>query len=170
MNKKEASAIQEKMVANFLGWKVVSGSGSRPFAPGDVKNDHYLIECKTHVTEQNNIVFYKKHWEKIATEARSLNKYPALVVDNGTQKSNYTWVMIPYRVIISESSNKILNLFNSSTSGNTITYNHEQLYLAYKYQHKDDIVNYIYEEAFGEKLAVLSLDEFRNFYQEQFES
>ena len=36
MNNKYYSDRQEKMIADYLGWKQVVGSGSRPFTPGDV--------------------------------------------------------------------------------------------------------------------------------------
>ena len=169
MTNKEASAKQENMVADFMGWKVVTGSGARPFRPGDVQNDNYLVECKTHTKEQPNIVFYKKYWDKIVTEARSVNKYPALITDNGTQNSKYTWVLIPKRVITSEIANSILNLVNSSTSGTTITFRQETSYSTFKAFYIDKAINF-FEQSWGEeKLAVMPLEEFRKFYQSEFE-
>jgi hypothetical protein len=72
-NKKQFSAKQEKMVADYMGWKVVTGSGSRPFNPGDVNGNNFLVECKTHIEEQLNVIFYKKHWKKIS-EKLNLSK------------------------------------------------------------------------------------------------
>ena len=51
MTNKEASYKQEHMVADFMGWSVVTGSGSRPFTPGDISSDHFLVECKTHTKD-----------------------------------------------------------------------------------------------------------------------
>lgn len=169
MTNKEASHKQEHMVANFLGWRVVSGSGSRPFKPGDVQNDNYLVECKTHIEEQKNIVFYKKHWDKISIEARTVNKYPALIVDNGTQRENGTWVMIPRRLVSCSNKNELLTLTNTSNSGNTITFSYYPTYQIYKNSYVEDAINYFLTELNNEKLAILSLSEFRKFYQEQFE-
>lgn len=169
MTNKEASERQEKLVANYMGWQVVSGSGARPFRPGDVQNEHYLVECKTHVKEQKNVVFFKAHWDKIQKESISTGKYPALVTDNGTQDKNATWVMLPKRVITSESINQILNLVNTSTSGNTITFSNEDaLNLFKKYYHPNGI-NFFVDGFGGEPLAILTLQEFKKFYQEQFE-
>lgn len=171
MTNKEASYNQEHMVAKFLGWKVVTGSGARPFRPGDVQNDNYLVECKTHTKEQKNIVFYKKHWDKIVIEARSVNKYPALIVDDGTQRAENTWVMIPERVITFESVCKFMGLENTSTSGNTITFSKVATEEFYKQWYRDNVsVNYIVTDFDGNRLAVLKLSEFKKFYQEQFES
>lgn len=169
MTNKEASNKQEHMVADFLGWEVVSGSGARPFRPGDVQNENYLVECKTHTKEQPNTIFYKKYWSKIVTEARSVNKYPALITDNGTQKSENTWVMIPNRVIIPEIANKLLIFFNTSTSGNTITFRQETAYSAFKAFYIDSKINY-FEQLLGEDIvAIMPLEEFRKFYQLEFE-
>jgi len=166
---KISSSRQEKMVADYMGWKVVSGSGARPFMPGDVSNSQWLVECKTHNTEQKNVVFRKTHWNKISKEARSVNKYPVLVTDNGTQDKNATWVMLPKRVINSDNINQILNLVNTSTSGNTITFSNEDaLNLFNKYYYPNGI-NFFVDDFGDESLAILTLQEFKKFYQEQFE-
>ena len=171
MTNKEASYNQEHMVANFLGWQVVSGSGSRPFSPGDIKNENYLLECKTHTKEQSNIVFYKNHWDKICKEARSVNKYPALVVDEGSQRAENTWVMIPKRVIPVENINQVLHLVNTSTSHNTVTFANQEAKDIYKLISTSNSEVDFFEDSFGdEPLAILSLTEFKKFYQEQFES
>jgi len=168
MTNKEASKLQEDMVAKFLGWNVVSGSGARPFKPGDVQNEHYLLECKTHTTEQTNIVFYTKHWEKISIEARSTNKYPALVVDNGTQKSQNTWVMIPKRVL-PEKVFKIFGLVNTAKSESTITFRHEAAKSLYKAGHNDDKISYFPGWCNNEQIAIMTLSEFNKFYEQEFE-
>lgn len=85
---------QEKMVASYLGWRQVTGSGARPNHPGDVISDSWLGECKTHATKKKTVVFILDFWDKIADEAASRFKRPALFVDDGTQKAENTLVMI----------------------------------------------------------------------------
>lgn len=87
------STIQENTIANFLGWKVVAGSGSRDLSPGDIIGESFLGECKTHTKTVDNIVFFADVWKKICEEAFSRFKYPALFVDDGTQHLENTWVV-----------------------------------------------------------------------------
>lgn len=166
------SAKQEKMVADYMGWRVVTGSGSRPFAPGDIKDTSsgkFLVECKTHNEEQENVVFYKKHWAKISEEAQAIHRYPVLVVDNGTQKSHNTWVMIPKRMLSDESSTfRIFGLVNTAKSDSTVTFKNSIAKSLYKLGHQDNRINYFPEWCNGEQVAIMSLDEFRHFYQEEF--
>lgn len=84
---------QESMVADYLGFSVVSGSGSDKFAPGDVKSTNYLIECKTHMEPTDKIQIFSSHWAQIKNEASVSARHPVLVVDDGTQKSENTWVI-----------------------------------------------------------------------------
>jgi len=170
MTNKEASYNQEHMVAKFLGWKVVSGSGSRPFRPGDVQNDNYLVECKTHTKEQNNIVFYKNHWEKIVLESRSVNKYPALIVDDGTQSAENTWVMLPRRIIPEDEAFRLFNLTNTSRTDSTVTFNHSSATNLFRLGSQENRINLFPEWCNGEQVAIMPLSEFKKFYQEQFES
>lgn len=99
MSTKDFSSLQEKRIANYLGWKVVSGSGSRPCAPGDVKSDNWLGECKTHVTVWNTWTFLDSVWKKLSDEAMSQFKFPALFVDDGSQQIEMTWCLVPMRAI-----------------------------------------------------------------------
>lgn len=87
------STIQENNIANFLGWKVVAGSGARDLSPGDIVGESFLGECKTHTKKVDNIVFFADVWKKICEEAFSRFKYPALFVDDGTQHLENTWVV-----------------------------------------------------------------------------
>lgn len=87
------STIQENTIANFLGWKVVAGSGARDLSPGDIIGESFLGECKTHTKTVDNIVFFADVWKKICEEAFSRFKYPALFVDDGTQRIENTWVV-----------------------------------------------------------------------------
>jgi len=168
MTNKEASAKQEKLVADYMGWHVVSGSGARPFKPGDVNNEHYLAECKTHVNEQTNIVFYKKHWDKIAIESSSVHKRPVLITDNGTQNSSHTWVAIHWKTL-PENCHIILGLNNTSRSENTITFNAYEAAMNYKQGYQDSDINYFIEKFGKDELAIMPLSEFKKFYQDQYE-
>ena len=169
MNNKEASTIQERMVAKYMGWNVVTGSGSRPFRPGDIKSDNFLLECKTHTKEQANIVFYEEHWNKIVIEARAVNKYPALVVDNGTQKAECTWVAVPRR-IVTNNTHTLIRLNNTSTKGTTVTFNHGSTYSLYKSEYELDSINFFQETLGNNTIAIFPLSEFAKFYSEEFES
>lgn len=165
MTNKEASNKQEKMVADYMGWRTTSGSGSRPFYPGDVASDHFLLECKTHVEYREDITFHKKHWIKISKEARSVNKYPVLVTDNGTQKPQYTWVMVSNSLIISESIDDRLELINRSTSGNYITFNHQTASSLY-----NEAKGLYFSSKFdNSNLLIMPLSTFRDFYHLEFE-
>lgn len=170
MTNKEASAKQEKMVADYMGWRVITGSGSRPFQPGDVKNEHYLVECKTHIEPQDKVVFYRKHWEKISIEAQSEHKYPALVTDNGTQKSQHTWVMLPKRVIPDDDAFRIFGLVNTAKTNSTVTFNHSAAIELFRVGNQDKHINYFPEWCNGEQVAIMPLEEFQKFYKDQFES
>ena len=92
-NTKIYSSKQEHLVAKLVDGKVVAGSGARDLHPGDVKNDEFLIECKTHMTRTDRIEFFADVWDKISSEAESRLKFPALVVDNGTQTPEGSWVL-----------------------------------------------------------------------------
>lgn len=100
-NKKSISQSQEEFICNFLSsrnkWHRVSGSGSRPGFPGDVESDSWLGECKTHVVVSDILIFEKRVWDKIKSEALSRFKYPVLFVDTGylNQDSDHTWCMFP---------------------------------------------------------------------------
>lgn len=84
---------QERMIARSLCWYCVTGSGATACRPGDIYNDTWLGECKTHVTLQNQIKFYWDHWSKINLEATSKLRQPALFVDDGSQQYSSTYVL-----------------------------------------------------------------------------
>ena len=90
---------QEKMIANLLGWSVVSGSGAAAGHPGDITCGDWLGECKTHTSPGKRIVFYSDVWGKIAEEATSKFKYPVLFVDDGSQTIYNTWCIFPYKSV-----------------------------------------------------------------------
>lgn len=90
---KEVSSKQEKLVAKYLSWNVVSGSGARPTRCGDIISSNWVGECKTHQTVKSKIVFQVKWWSKLCDEAASLRKYPVLIVDDGSQSIEHSWCM-----------------------------------------------------------------------------
>lgn len=92
-NTKIYSSKQEKMVADLLGWEVVSGSGAAACFPGDVIGDEWLGECKTHTEPGHKIFFSKDVWDKIKQEAVVKRRFPVLFTDDGTQKEVNTWCL-----------------------------------------------------------------------------
>ncbi|MCM1223697.1 MAG: hypothetical protein NC548_55530 [Lachnospiraceae bacterium] len=94
MSTKDFSSKQEKMIAAYLGWSVVSGSGSRPCHPGDIIGDDWLGECKTHTSSGNSIFFSSEVWKKICDEAMFQHRNPVLFTDDGSQKLDRTWCII----------------------------------------------------------------------------
>lgn len=93
MATKDYSNVQEHMIADELGWAVVSGSGAAACFPGDVISDEWLGECKTHTSAGKRIFFAFDVWEKICEEASVKRRYPVLFVDDGTQKADHTWCL-----------------------------------------------------------------------------
>ena len=93
MATKDFSSVQEKKVADALGWEVVTGSGARPVTPGDVKSDSWLGECKTHEEKGQKIFFDLAVWQKIQKEADATHRSPVLIADDGSQDLNNTWVV-----------------------------------------------------------------------------
>lgn len=77
---KYKSNKQEKEVAKLFDGKQVIASGSLWFADSDVRNDKFLIECKT--TEKDFYSITTKVWEKIEEEAlKDRMRIPLLIVD-----------------------------------------------------------------------------------------
>lgn len=93
MSTKDFSSLQEKRVAEYLGWNVVCGSGARPCRPGDIESDEWLGECKTHQSCNQPIKFMASHWAKLCDEAMAVHKFPVLIVDDGSQKIDNTWCL-----------------------------------------------------------------------------
>ena len=101
------SNIQENRIASYLGWKVVSGSGSRNCRPGDVVSARWLGECKTHTSSGKKIYFGKDIWRKISSEASAQFKNPCLFSDDGSQNTSRTWVMIPSACVSYQNINRV---------------------------------------------------------------
>lgn len=99
------SGKQEKLVAEYLGWTTVSGSGARNFHPGDIRSCNYLGECKTHVKPIDKLFFSCSVWAKIKNEATSVFKTPILITDIGTQKLDDTWCIVPKTAVFRSSIN-----------------------------------------------------------------
>lgn len=94
MSTKDFSSVQEKKIADYLGWSTVSGSGSRPLLPGDVISEQWFGECKTHVERTANITFMRTSWQKLQEEASSRFKFPVLFSDDGSQDLSKTWCLL----------------------------------------------------------------------------
>lgn len=90
---KDYSSKQEHLIADFLDWQVVPGSGATACIPGDIRSDTWLGECKTHTSSGKKIQFHAEVWDKIQEEATSKYKYPAYFVDDGSQRLDRTWVL-----------------------------------------------------------------------------
>lgn len=77
---KRRSQKQEKSVAKTFNARVTAASGALWGMKGDVRNDKFLIECKT--TEKQFYSVTNKVWEKIREEAiQDHMRTPILVVD-----------------------------------------------------------------------------------------
>lgn len=77
---KRRSQKQEKSVAKDFNAKTVVASGALWGAKGDVRNDKFLIECKT--TEKDYYSITTKVWEKIEEEAlKDRMRTPLLIID-----------------------------------------------------------------------------------------
>lgn len=102
MATKTYSTRQENMIAQWLDWKVVAGSGAAACFPGDVISDDWLGECKTHVEPGHKIFFSKSVWDKIKDEAMVKRRFPVLFVDDGTQSIGHTWCLCLYNHLDNE--------------------------------------------------------------------
>lgn len=94
MATKDFSSKQESMIADYLSWDVVSGSGAAACHPGDIISDNWLGECKTHEKPGHKIFFSKDVWKKICDEAMSKGRSPVLFTDDGSQKIENTWCIV----------------------------------------------------------------------------
>ena len=77
---KRRSQKQEKSVAKDFSAKTVVASGALWGAKGDVRNDKFLIECKT--TEKDYYTITNKVWEMIEEESlKDRMRTPLLIID-----------------------------------------------------------------------------------------
>ena len=160
------SSKQENAIAKYLDWSVVSGSGSRQCCPGDIESSGWLGECKTHEKSGHRIVFQKSVWSKIAVEAMSKFKLPALFTDDGSQDINHTWCMIPQNCIL---SGVIFNeLPEICINKSTISFCHEDLLSQYNQISKSHTKPCVYSAQIYLKseLAIMPLRTFHRLFEE----
>lgn len=135
------SSKQEKMIAEYLGWKQVSASGARRFNPGDIISDRFLCECKTHENFVDRIEIPKATWEKISSEAFSVFRIPVLFIDNGTQKAENTWFVTPKKFFELKNYAKV-NVQTSVTSAKiAINYDYLSKIFNCKYMYAEITIN-----------------------------
>lgn len=84
------SSKQEDHVAKMVNGRRTANSGATAFSKGDVRNELFLIECKT-VTKDVKSVAIKKEWlDKNKEESFAMNKpYSALAFNYGPELPNY---------------------------------------------------------------------------------
>ena len=159
MATKDFSKVQEKMIAQTLGWEVVAGSGAAACCPGDIIADAWLGECKTHVTPGHKIYFNKDVWTKIKEEAAVKRRFPVLFTDDGSQKSNRTWCLLHENRLDLEE----FTLYPISKGVNkNISINHEDLMNSYREARhaSDDKSIALSAQWNGEKVVLMPLSEF----------
>lgn len=133
MSTKDYSNAQERMVADFLGWSRVPGSGAATCFAGDVVSDKFLGECKTHETPGSKIVFRRDVWGKICEESMVSGRMPVLIADDGTQKASHTYCIVRMPVdcgFLPESEFSILP-YDAKFRKN-LNFNHDDLHLKFK--------------------------------------
>ena len=129
---KDFSTKQEKLIANFVGASVVSGSGARPCHPGDVKSTKFLIEAKTH-TGISKVKFLSRVWDKIKDEAMFSRRYPVLVNDDGSQKIDHQWCVCP--TTIEHTDDVVIVDYNTvkfKEKPSSFTFNHYEMIDLYR--------------------------------------
>lgn len=92
-------------MAKIVNGKQTANSGASAFSKGDVRNDNWLIECKT-LTEPKKSHTIKKEWlVKNAEEAFAMNKpYNALAFDFGDGDN--------YFIVDAKIFKKMIDIFN----------------------------------------------------------
>ncbi len=84
------SKQQENRVAKAVSGKRNSNSGATAFVKGDVTNDLFLLECKTHTELRENFTVKRDWIDKNREEAFQMGKqYSALVIDFGDGENHY---------------------------------------------------------------------------------
>lgn len=82
---------QEKAVAKAVKGKQTANSGATMFGgKGDVTNDLFLLECKTHTEYREQFTIHHDWIDKNREEAFQMGKrYSALVLDFGDHENHY---------------------------------------------------------------------------------
>ena len=84
------SKIQEKQVSKVLGGKPTPNSGATKYIKGDVVSKHWLLECKTCMTNKQSFSIKKQWLTGIQEEAKQQGKSNYAVVFNyGPNQDNY---------------------------------------------------------------------------------
>lgn len=114
MNYKKVSQLQEKRVAKEVKGKVTISSGAIWCQKGDVRNDNFLIECKT--TKKDNYIFKLSTWDKIKKEAiKDGLKSPAMCIEfNNDSNKRFAILEIGYL-------DEILNYFKYCADNSEIS-------------------------------------------------
>lgn len=79
----------EKLVAERLGLRTVSGSGSSPFEKGDVKGFDVLIECKTKMKESKSFTIQREWLDKLRVQAMGMGKSTYALAMNFGDEDNF---------------------------------------------------------------------------------
>jgi hypothetical protein len=92
---KNTVLAQENDMADMVGGKRHSGSGSSPYLKSDASSDHYQIEAKQ--TEKKSISLKMDWLKKIYYEAVGRHKQPMLTIRflNMPIDVDRDWIMIP---------------------------------------------------------------------------
>ena len=84
------SSQQERKVAKAINGKQTANSGATAFSKGDVRNDLFLIECKTHTQYREQFTIHHDWIVKNEEEAFQMGKrYSALAIDFGDGSNHY---------------------------------------------------------------------------------
>ena len=84
------SSRQENKVAKAVQGKRTANSGATAFSKGDVRNDLFLLECKTHTEFRENFTVKHEWIDKNREEAFQMGKrYSAIVLDWGDGENHY---------------------------------------------------------------------------------
>lgn len=93
INSKRAFKI-EKMIAEYLSFKRVAGSGSQWHSKEDIKSEKYLGQIKATDTKKGN--FNVEDLSKLERNAIKENKKPIYIVHFEREELiNSTWVTMP---------------------------------------------------------------------------
>lgn len=155
------SSIQENLIADFLGWSVVSASGCRIGYPGDIKSEAFLGECKTHVEPGKSILFANSVWKKLKDESMSGFRYPVLFVDDGSQTIEKTWCL--FNTV--PGMRKHINVYTISTEFHfekNIVFKHDLIFNKF---YKKDLSQYILclrVRWHGEDVYITTLQNFKD--------
>lgn len=89
---------QEKAVAKAVNGKKQANSGASTFQKGDVKNDHFLIECKTTMTSKQSFSIKKEWLDKIQAESLGMRKEGFALCFQFDPDTNQRYYIIPEKL------------------------------------------------------------------------